>query len=167
MAVHDLTTTERVDELKKYEVEKLVLSPDLWAKLTLTVPLRWKIKRFNKATAPKLPKDYGGVYAFVVQPRIASFTHASYLLYIGKTEAKEGFRQRYRNYLGHATERRSRRPTLRRMFDKWPDHLWFCFARIDLRGKRLNAIEGALLEAFMPPYNKHFPGDVGKARMAW
>jgi len=165
VAVHDLTTT--VDELKSYEVEKLVLHPQQWAKLKLTVSPQWKIKPFNKVTAATVPKDYGGIYAFVVKPGIADFPHASYLLYIGKTEGKEGFRQRYRNYLAHSAEKKSRRPTLRRMFDKWPDHLWFCFARVNLHGKRLSAIEDALLEAFLPPYCRQFKGVVGKARMAW
>ena len=165
MAFHDLTTIN--DELKKYEVEKLVLLPAEWEKLKLPVTLNWKIKRFNKRTAPKVPKDYGGVYAFVVKPSIAAFSHASYLLYIGRTQGKEGFYQRYRNYLAQSIEKKNRRPTLRQMFDKWPDHLWFCFARLDLDGQKLNAVESALLKAFLPPFNRQFPGVVGKARMAW
>jgi hypothetical protein len=165
MAIHDLTTL--TDELKKYEVERLVLHPELWSKLHLSVTLNWKAKRFNKMTAQSVPRDYGGVYAFVVKPSIAAFSHASYLLYIGRTQGKEGFYQRYRNYLAQSTEKKNRRPTLRQMFDKWPNHLWFCFARLDLHGQKLNAVESALLKAFLPPFNRQFPGVIGKARKAW
>jgi hypothetical protein len=163
--VHDLTSA--YDDLKAYEVDKLILHPELWRKLTLSVLLQWIIEPFNRKAAARIPDVYGGVYAFVVQPGIANFAHASYLLYIGKTEGKEGFRQRYKQYLTHSVETKTRRPRLRRMFDHWPNHLWFCYARVNLQGKQLEAIENSLLGAFLPPYNGEFPGEVGKARNAW
>lgn len=162
--MHDITALAK--DIKSYRVDRLVLHPRLWKELKLPVKLTWNIARFNKSTASKIPKTCG-VYAFIVRPKIANNNYASYLLYIGKTEQQEGFRGRYRNYLQHAVEARPRRPSIRAMFDQWPEHFWFCYARIEGSSKKIDTTEKALIGAYLPPYCKNFPGKLGKAMNAW
>ena len=163
---HDFTVL--ANELKQYEVRPpVILHPGLWSKLRLPIALKWQCIRFSKATAAQVPVAYGGVYSFIVKPAIANNPHVSFLMYVGKTDGAEGFRGRYQRYLRHAVESKTARPAIRAMLDKWPDHLWFCFAKVQLSDAELSAIEDSLIEAYQPPYCSFFRGKYGKARKAW
>jgi hypothetical protein len=164
VAVHDLTAL--LGELKTYQVERVVLHPGLWKKLKLGIDLKWRIERFNSTTVDKIPSNVRGVYGFVVRPGVAGNDYLGYLLYIGKTANQGGFKARYRQYLQHKAEPKTRRPSIRAMLDLWPDHLWFCYAEIAEK-KKLSSVESKLIGAFLPPYNREFPGKVGQARRAW
>jgi excinuclease UvrABC nuclease subunit len=113
----------------------------------------------------RIPSKVLGVYGFVVRPGMAENDYLGYLLYIGKTASQGGFKARYRQYLRHKAEARTRRPSIRAMLELWPDHLWFCYAEVVK--ERLGFVESSLIEAFQPPYNRVFPGKIGQARRAW
>src|SRR4051794_5840515 len=107
---------ELSDELRGFEVKRLILSPKQWGNLALpSAPLTWTVTQVSKTTPANIPKQKKGVYTFVVQPNIADHPLCAYLLYVGKAAGQEGFRSRYRAYLAERTQLDSDRPRVNRM----------------------------------------------------
>lgn len=152
-------------EIGLFHVNRMILSPRQWEGCRLPVVLKWNALKFRPENKPRVPDDFGGVYSFVVQPRIANHPKCSYLLYVGQTE-KRNFRRRYEEYLRDRNPERSRRPHVTDMLLKWDGYLWFCYARIDQR-ELITQIEDALIEAYLPPTNKSFPARIRKAVKAF
>lgn len=124
--------------------------------------LNWKIVRFSQTDLNNVPDDVQGVYTFVLKPGVADHPACAYLLYVGKTE-RQGFRQRYKQYLRDLKAgSESRRPHVTEMLEKWHEFLWFCYAPV---GKHdiIDAIEKALLSAYLPPTNKDFPAEISRS----
>lgn len=140
----------------------MILSPGQWCACNLPLSLQWETIRFAKENVGKVPEDRKGVYTFVIQPGIANHPAISYLLYVGKVE-KQGFRNRFRQYLGERIAgEKARRVHVTEMLDKWEGYRWFCFAAVDDEGQ-IEAVEDALLAAYLPPVNKDFPGTISRS----
>lgn len=147
--------------LAEFHIKRMVLSPQHWKAYRLSVALSWQAVKFTYANAHLIPKTRG-VYTFLVQPGIANHPKCSYLLYVGETEG-QNFKIRYRQYLRESRAGdKSARPHVTDMLEKWDGFLWFCFAPIG-RAELIEAVENALLAAYLPPSNKDFPATVSKA----
>jgi hypothetical protein len=145
--------------LGNYRVERIVLSPDHWNTYRSKRPLTWGWTKFNKSNAARVPSDRGGVYTFLVQPQIAEHPACSYLMYVGKTE-DQSLRKRFRQYFNEQ-EDSSDRVHITKMLQLWRKHLWFYFAPVnDIR--KIDGIEQALMNAFLPPYNHRYRGVVAR-----
>jgi hypothetical protein len=153
------------NELRGFELKEVILSPKLWAALSLPAPLNWKVAQVARTPAARIPKDKKGVYSFVVQPGIANHPQCSVLLYVGKAAGAGGFRARYTKYLSEKTKIDSDRPLVNRMIRSWFDHLWFCYA--ELPDVHIVKAEDELIRAYLPPINSTFPGDISGPRRAF
>lgn len=145
--------------LGHYRVERMVLSPEHWESFSLPHRLNWTATKFDKGNAGQIPNDRMGVYSFVVQPGIAEHTACSYLMYVGKAE-RQSLRERFLQYFDHLSET-SRRTNISKMLRLWRDHLWFSFAPVAEPAK-IDGTEQALLNAFLPPFNRRYSGVVAK-----
>lgn len=152
-----------LEHLKKYQIERMVLSPKFWAAYSIPVTLKWTTVKYDKKHRNKLPEKQG-VYTFVVKPGIADHPECSYLLYVGQTEAQT-LRTRFLQYFSEERKARGRNH-IKIMARLWRKHLWYCYAPID-DPSLIGAIEDALLNAFVPPLNREYPGVLGKAKRAW
>ena len=139
---------------------RFTLSPILWGKLDLPQPLNWIHSKFDRASVRQIPDDKIGVYAFVLEPNIANL-NVGYLLYIGETR-NQNFRTRFRQYLRHQREVKTKRPLVKQMLTIWPDHLNFYYSPIDDRDI-IQSIEEKLIAAFKPPVCLRYPATVREA----
>ena len=149
--------------LRDHAIERVVLSPKLWADCKLSIPLHWTVVKYDKSEKDKLPKTTG-VYTFIVKPGIANHPECSYLLYVGKTD-QQTLRTRFLQYFSEAKKKKGR-AHIKLMLDIWKDHLWYCFATID-DASIIDDIENALRDAYVPPMNREFKGVIGEAIKAW
>lgn len=152
------------DSLQKYEVKRLILSPDRWGKYVDITALTWTMVKFDKGQKLVIPNNKKGVYSFLVQPGIANHPACSHLLYIGMTD-KQSLRQRFMQYIYEKNKPKGR-PLIQKMLVRWEKHLWFCYAPID-DISQISLIEDELLKAFIPPMNKDFPAEIRQAIGAW
>jgi len=147
--------------LKEFS-ETLVVSPQHWETYGSPVNLDWQCLRFTNASKAQIPNTFGGVYTFVVQPGIANHPRCSYLFYVGKAH-KQSFRERYKQYLSYKKNKTGTNwYHITKMLNRWDGYLWFCYARID-QVDLIPAVERSLQDAYVPPYNKEFLGEVGPA----
>jgi hypothetical protein len=150
-------------KLSDFHVKRMLLYPAQWAafKSPLPTALQWKCIRFGKSTQNSVPNDRGGVYSFVVVPEIANHPRCSYLLYVGKAD---NFRTRYAKYLNNFAKDaiETDHPHVTVMLQKWSANLWFCYATIADK-TLIRKTESKLIEAYLPPTNKHITGKIGKA----
>ena len=148
-------------DILKIFTEPLTLSPRHWKAYTNLAALDWEYVLFTASHKSKVPDEYGGVYTFVVQPGIANHPICSYLFYVGKAE-RQSFRERYSQYLHYKRNLRTKWYHITRMLNYWDGHLWFCYARID-DVTLITPVEQSLQDAYVPPFNKEFRGEVGPA----
>jgi len=153
------------DELRGFEVRRVILSTKQWAALALPVTLRWTVKHFASSKPTLIPSNKTGVYSFVVQPGIADHPNCAYLLYVGKAAGATGFRARYYKYRAEKGKQDSVRPLVNRMINKWYEHLWFCFAEV--ADPLVKEVEDKLLLAYLPPINTEFPGEASAGMRAF
>jgi hypothetical protein len=158
----DLVETT-LTHLKKYNVDRIVLSPKLWKACKLPVSLNWSVVKYHKSQKSKLPKSQG-VYTFVVKPGIVNHPECAYVMYVGKTE-KQTFRERFSQYFIEEKNPKGREH-IKIMAKFWKDNLWYCYAPV-ANVNLIDDIEDQLRNAFVPPYNREFRGTIGKARKAW
>ena len=52
------------------------------------------------------------------------------------------------------------------MLNKWPEEIWFFFAKLDDRDLR-KTVEDTLLNSCVPPFNIEFEGRVNTAVKRW
>lgn len=155
---------EITDDLRKYNVSRMVLSPSRWATFTAGISLQWEAVRFEKQEIKKIPADRRGVYSFVVLPGIARHPLCSYLLYIGKAD-KQSLQERVANYFYEVNNPKGRAP-VQDMILNWESYLWVCYATVD-EVQEIDGLENSLLEAFVPPVNQQYKGTFGQAVKAW
>jgi hypothetical protein len=148
-------------DILKIHTEPITMSPRHWAACSLPITLQWDYVHFTASEKRNVPADYGGVYTFVAEPGIADHPYCSYLFYVGKAE-RQSFRERYDQYLGYKRNLRSKWYHITRMLNYWDGYLWFCYARID-NVSLIPTIEKSLQDAYVPPFNKEFRGEVGPA----
>ena len=135
------------------------MSPALWQHLDLPQPLHWIRTQFDQTESRDIPNDLIGVYAFVLEPKIA-YIDLAYLLYVGKTT--QHFRARFNKYKRHQHEDNTKRPLVQIMLNAWPGRLAFYYAPIDDRNI-VKEIEDQLIAAFKPPVCRAYPARVRKS----
>jgi len=140
---------------------RFVLWPHRWNTLQLDCTLDWKLVPFSEASAEQLPDEFG-VYAFLIQPQIASL-NLTYLMYVGKTDRT--FRERFREYLRERDSGKIR-PKLLKILPQYPDHLFFAYAAAP-SGYSPADLETALLHAFVPPGNDQLDAEFTRADKAF
>ena len=160
--MYDLITDST--NLKKYQVERVILSPERWNTYVSYTSLVWSTVKFDKDQKHMIPNDKGGIYTFVVRPDIADHPCCSYLLYVGKTE-KQNLRTRFMQYFYEENKIKGR-PLVKKMISLWNNNLYFCYTPIDDRSL-IHNVENSLIGAYMPPINNEFPSDIKQAIGAW
>jgi hypothetical protein len=153
-----------LSSLKKYHVDRVVLSPERWADFASPVTLSWSAVKFDRTQRGLVPNSSGGVYTFVVKPGIANHSDCAYLLYVGKAEDQD-LRTRFLQYFSEKDSRKGR-PKVQKMLRLWENHLWFCYATIGDTGQ-IDTVEQNLISAYLPPMNDQFPAEVRGAMKAW
>jgi hypothetical protein len=144
--------------------ERMVLSPTRWAAYDHPLRLEWHVVKFSKSEKSKILANKKGVYTFVIKPSIADHPASAYLMYVGKTY-KQDLRTRFSQYFSEANKRKGR-PKIKKLIRYWERHLWFYYAPIDDISK-IGEIENKLMNAYLPPMNDEFSGEVQPARKAW
>ena len=129
---------------------RFALWPKQWRAYSPTVKLVWQSITYNRTSYAKLP-DEPGVYAFVVRHGIANLDDCNFLLYIGKAESQT-LRQRCRQYTA------DRRVHIAEFLRLWKQHLYLYYAALDPATVDISRVEDDLLAAFVPPFNRSFPG---------
>lgn len=152
------------EDLRKYNVQSIVLSPNRWETFKSGLNLDWKLVKFKLGSIEDIPDDKFGVYSFVVEPGIANHPRCSYLLYIGKAEVQM-LRDRLKQYFYEPSNPKGRGP-IQDMIIDWPDHLFVCYAVVE-DTTIIDDLENSLVEAFVPPLNQQYRGELGQAVRAW
>lgn len=120
MAIDLVNHRKKKQLLQRYNVQRFILCPMQWKAYKNPAALTWKRVRFAKGSIPKVPNSSGGVYAFVVKPRILSHPAFNYLLYIGET-SRQTLQDRFKNYFYEGSQAKPRYHVVE-MLDDWRRH---------------------------------------------
>jgi hypothetical protein len=147
-------------ELITLATQAFRLSKDHWNELTLPLVLDWTVEKFETISKASIPDNKRGVYSFVIEPGIANHPRCSYLVYVGMVE-KDGrsFKKRFNEYLNDQKGLKTRRLNIHDLLSRWEGHIWFCYAPV-ADSTLIATIEEALIDAFIPPFNKRFTGKI-------
>ncbi|MCP5559933.1 MAG: hypothetical protein H7A55_19460 [Verrucomicrobiaceae bacterium] len=154
MSRFDLFHTEKNKALSY--CRRVMLWPEQWKAFTYAKQLNWKAIKANSQSAKTLPESTG-VYVFIIQPGIASLECAGIVSYVGETEGQT-LRKRCSSYF-HQSEY-DVRPHIGEMMHLWKEHLQLFYVETDAADAV--ALENKLLSAFLPPFNRKFPGTFNK-----
>ena len=151
-------TADQFDLAGQIQIHRVtfVLYPVQWMGYSYPRPLDWSVLPFIAASQASLP-DAPGVYAFLVQPKVAPELNGSYIVYVGETDS---LRRRYGDYLREAEGGARSRTRLYAMFRRFTTHLHFAFAPVPLNERK--EAEAALLSALIPPANSKLPADISR-----
>ena len=164
MSVNDLLNDLLPDPNKPSgHAPDFVLWPRQWAAYNLSDLFSWEIHPFQRDQIDEIPRD-PGIYSFVVQPEIANHPHCSYLMYVGMTERP--LRERFKEYFWEKRNAKNGRPKLLKLLNVYQDYLHFCCSTIE-ETERIEEIEEALLNAFIPPYNDEYPAEISRVMKAF
>lgn len=129
------------------------LWPLRWA--TYSETHEWQLSRLADSELGNIP-DAPGIYTLLALPGIANHPVCSYLMYVGQTIS---LRRRFREYLSKE-RKESGRPKLFRFLNIYPDQVWFCFTSVD--AALLDNVENGLKNAYIPPLNDAYSGELSK-----
>ena len=118
---------------------------------------------FNETRLTK----YRGVQGFTVllfSLEIADHPHCSYLMYVGMTERP--LRERFREYFSEKRDATKSRPKLLKLLNVYEDYLHFCCSVIE-ETERIEEVEKALLNTFIPPCNDEYPAEISRIMKAF
>ena len=154
------TPTDLVAQQNEYQnhLWSMCLWPSQWKSCKPPASLNWESVELNKTHQAKVPAA-PGIYSLLVQPGIANHGDCSYLMYLGKASS---LRTRFGNYL---TSERTRRPKIVRLLHLYEGCIQFCYSRVSVT--KLDAVEEQLYDAFIPPCNSQFSGELSKAKGAF
>lgn len=127
------------------------------------IGLDWQCVKFERDSAIKIPTEKG-VYAFVVEPRIAQLPSHGYVMYIGETghKSKRHLRKRFGDYL--YDKERPKRSLIHSMLTRWEDYLYFYYVEVKPSQMDIKQLEQRLLDTFTPPYSqKGYSAEIGDA----
>ena len=127
------------------------LWPERWS--TYSDVHEWKLSRLADSELHNIPAD-PGIYTLLALPSIADHPACSYLMYVGQTVS---LRRRFGDYL-NKERRESGRPKMFRFLNMYSDQVWFCFTLVDKAS--LDAVEDGLRDAYIPPLNDDFSGEL-------
>lgn len=157
MAVIDIIN--QVGEMKIHRYE-FVLWQRKWQEHRGIYPLSWRVYPLAKSQRAAIPQE-PGIYTLLVQPGIANHPACSYLMYVGQTKS---LRRRFGDYLNER-RRETGRPKILLLLNLYPEHTWFCFSPVPM--DKLDAVESALITAYIPPANDQLPAEVSAIRRAF
>ena len=154
----DAAWRSQVDAFGRYRIQKFILHPGLWSSFQPIVPtLKWQRVKFTAGGVKNLPDNKFGIYSFIAEPNVAGHSAVGYLLYVGKAQ-EQSLQDRVTSYLYEKNKRKSR-VHIAEMLDHCPNHLWLHYAEV-ADPTKIEAIEDALLQAFLPPFNRDFPATI-------
>ncbi len=136
---------------------RFTIWPRRWRAYGSSICLSWTVFLFGEDAIKEIP-DEPGVYAFLIQPSIASDLNASYLIYIGKTT--RSLRTRFQEYLREA-KNPSGRPKIVTWLNPFKGFIYFSCAVLT-SSVSPETVEGELLNAFIPPANEQYPAEVSR-----
>lgn len=138
------------------------LWPQQWVAYNLPDLFHWEIHPFQRDQTENIPSE-PGIYSFVIQPGIASHPSCSYLMYIGKTART--LQQRFKEYFNEQQNAAKGRPKILGLLNQYQGYLYFCCSVI-AEAERIEQIECALINAFLPPCNDQFSSEIGRIMRA-
>jgi len=149
--------TEAHDEVGKYRIEGMILSPEKMRFGSFCVPsLTWQSIKYGEAEVDQVPDDRRGVYAFALCQQSAVLPPHGYVLYIGIAgrKSQRSLRARYKDYLNE--KKVKKRSRIARMIGTWHDVLRFYFVPVDdtFKSAELEKLEKQLNTALMPPFSE-------------
>ena len=132
-------------------VQRFVLWPRQWA--TYSESHNWHQTKLVASERQSVP-DSSGIYTLVAKPSIADHPACSYLMYVGRSKS---LRRRFGEYL-NKERKPSGRPLMFQFLNVYSEHAWFCFTLVDFSS--LESIEARLRDAYIPPLNDDFRGEL-------
>ncbi len=159
MSVNDILNERK--ELKTH-IWHFTMWPRRWESYNLPDQFNWKIYPFRQDQIDNIPNQ-PGIYSFVIQPDIASYTHCSYLMYIGKTTRT--LRERFEEYFDEQNNPTGR-PLILDLLNDYQGYIHFCCSVIGQK-ELIDVIEKALVKALLPPCNDQFPAGVRRISKAF
>ena len=153
-----MSVADLIDEQNQLSAHRYTFSlwPRQWAAYNLLDQFHWEIYPFQQDQSENIPRE-PGIYSFVIQPGIISYPECSYLMYIGRTERT--LRERFMEYFREQRNEERGRPRLLRLLNQYEGYLHFCCSIIQQK-ERLEEIEYALCDAFLPPFNRDFSSSI-------
>lgn len=127
------------------------LWPQQWA--TYSASHQWQLTRLDISKRDSVP-DSPGIYTLLVRPEVADHPVCSYMMYVGKTVS---LRRRFGEYL-NKERKPSGRPKIFLFLDMYPNNVWFCSTLV--QSSSLNLVESGLRDAYLPPLNDQFAGEL-------
>ena len=126
--------------------------------------MNWSQADFPPNPRSDIPKK-PGVYAFVLMTDLFGFPHGNALFYIGKAT---NLYERIGAYISEVDRRflRTQRPQVWRMLNLWDGHLQYFYATTPDKDTA-EQLEGHMIEAFRPPFNKQYEGSTSKSMRAF
>ena len=130
----------------------------MWA--TYSEMHEWQLTKLSDSELGNIP-DAPGIYTLLALPGIANHPACSYLMYVGQTVS---LHRRFREYLSKE-RKESGRPKMFRFLNTYSDHVWFYFTSIDTA--LLDNVENGLRDAYIPPLNDAYSGELSKVVRAF
>ncbi len=135
------------------------LIPEAWARYDHSRRLTWTRLEFLATSPLRQVPAAPGVYAFVLEHRVAMDLKAAFPMYVGMSTTS--IRDRYGAYKGQAYRGRKGRARLDRLFGTWKSHLAFYYVAQPVETPEV--LEKALINGLMPPFNHDdFEADIGR-----
>lgn len=150
-------------DVRTYRVSFLLWKEQWDAYIAPPISLNWKCVKFEENSAIQIPKEKG-VYAFVVEPRIAQLRSHGYVMYIGETghKSQRHLRKRFGDYLND--KKKPKRNLIHSMLTTWEDYLYFYYVEVDSSQMDIKQLEQKLLDTFTPPFSQTgYSAEVGAA----
>lgn len=142
------------EEGKSYR-KSFILWPKQWQQFSWNKPLIWDSVPAKKSEIAKLPTT-PGVYVFVITYDLGNIDFNGFIAYIGETKGStQSLRSRCEKYF--LKSEHNKRPHIGEMMHLWPDNLRLYYTSTST--KEAQQLEGELLKAILPPYNRKFPGE--------
>lgn len=153
--IHDLA-------LQSFHDVPMMFYPQAW-KAAPHIPMSWSQADFPPKPRNGIPKK-PGVYVFVVMTDLFGFPHGNALFYIGKAT---NLYERVGAYISDVDLHllRTKRPLVWRMLNQWNGHLKYFFTTTP-DADAAKQLEGHMIEAFRPPFNKQYEGRTSRTMRA-
>ena len=149
-SVYDIIQAQ--DEMRVHQY-RFTLWPLRW--ITYSGVHEWQLSKLADSEVENIP-DVPGIYTLLTLPGIANHPACSYLMYVGQTVS---LRRRFGEYL-KKERKESGRPKIFRFLNRYSEQVWFCFTTAD--SSLLDVVEDGLRDAYIPPLNDNYSGELSK-----
>jgi excinuclease UvrABC nuclease subunit len=151
-----LDLAKQVDEAEVHS-PRIHLWPWQWKAYKASANLQWTWVPFEESATGSVPEG-PGVYAFLIEPRLATNLPAAYPMYVGKTD--RSLRQRFSEYHLEA-QNPNKRLHIIMLIQRYQEFLYFYCAPLDPPVSP-EAVESELIDAIVPPVNRRFSAKVSR-----